>query len=139
MRDIHGHLEDLYGVDVSPDLISRVSSAVVEDVLASQARPLDPVYPMVYLDALVVKVRDQGVVKNKSVYLALAVTLHGGKEVLVRSSQRGGRSGSATTLRSSGPPGAVGLGGCHGTPTTSATVEGDHRSRRPRIFIGSSP
>lgn len=82
VRDIQGHLEDLYGVEVSPDLISRVTSAVAEDILAWQARPLDPVYPIVYLDALVVKVRDQGVVKNKSVYIALAVTLHGGKEVL---------------------------------------------------------
>jgi putative transposase len=82
VRDIQGHLEDLYGVDVSPDLISRVTSAVAEDVLAWQGRPLDAVYPIVYLDALVVKVRDQGVVRNKSVYLALGVTLAGSKEVL---------------------------------------------------------
>jgi putative transposase len=82
VRDIQGHLEDLYGVDVSPDLISRVTSAVVEDVVAWQNRPLDPVYPIVYLDALVVKVRDQGVVRNKSVYIALGVTLAGSKEVL---------------------------------------------------------
>jgi putative transposase len=82
VRDIQGHLEDLYGVDVSPDLISRVTSAVAEDVVAWQTRPLDAVYPIVYLDALVVKVRDQGVVRNKSVYLALGVTLAGSKEVL---------------------------------------------------------
>jgi putative transposase len=82
VRDIQGHLEDLYGVDVSPDLISRVTSAVMEDVVAWQNRPLDAVYPIVYLDALVVKVRDQGVVRNKSVYLALGVTMHGSKEVL---------------------------------------------------------
>jgi len=82
VRDIQGHLEDLYGVDVSPDLISRVTSAVVEDVTAWQARPLDAVYPIVYLDALVVKVRDQGVVRNKSVYISLGVTLTGSKEVL---------------------------------------------------------
>jgi len=82
VRDIQGHLEDLYGVDVSPDLISRVTSAVAEDVVAWQTRPLDAVYPIVYLDALVVKVRDQGVVRNKAVYLALGVTLAGSKEVL---------------------------------------------------------
>jgi putative transposase len=82
VRDIQGHLEDLYGVEVSPDLISRVTLAVMEDVVAWQNRPLDAVYPIVYLDALVVKVRDQGVVRNKSVYLALGVTMHGSKEVL---------------------------------------------------------
>lgn len=82
VRDIQGHLEDVYGVEVSPDLISKVTSAVVEDVAAWQNRPLDAVYPIVYLDALVVKVRDQGVVRNKSVYIALGVTLTGAKEVL---------------------------------------------------------
>jgi putative transposase len=82
VRDIQGHLEDVYGVEVSPDLISKVTSAVMEDVAAWQNRPLDAVYPIVYLDALVVKVRDQGVVRNKSVYIALGVTLAGTKEVL---------------------------------------------------------
>lgn len=82
VRDIQGHLEELYGVDVSPDLISRVTSAVLEDVRAWQSRPLDRVYPIVYLDALVTKVRDEGVVRNKSVFLALGVTVHGTKEVL---------------------------------------------------------
>jgi putative transposase len=72
----------LYGVEVSPDLISQTTSAVMEDVVAWQNRPLDAVYPIVYLDALVVKVRDQGVVRNKSVYLALGVTMHGTKEIL---------------------------------------------------------
>ena len=82
VRDIQGHLEELYGVEVSRDLISQVTSAVMEDVRAWQNRPLDPVYPIVYLDALVTKVRDDGVVRNKSVYLALGVTIHGTKEVL---------------------------------------------------------
>lgn len=82
VRDIQGHLKEMYGVAVSPDLISRVTDAVVEDVIAWQQRPLDAVYCIVYLDALVVKVRDQGVVKNKAVYLALGVTAHGSKEVL---------------------------------------------------------
>jgi putative transposase len=82
VRDIQGHLQEMYGVEVSPDLISRVTSAVADDVTAWQNRPLDPVYCIVYLDALVVKVRDQGVVRNKAVYLALGVTTHGSKEVL---------------------------------------------------------
>lgn len=82
VRDIQGHLQEMYGVEVSPDLISRVTDAVAEDVIAWQQRPLDAVYCIVYLDALVVKVRDQGVVRNKSVYLALGVTAHGSKEVL---------------------------------------------------------
>jgi len=82
VRDIQGHLQEMYGVEVSPDLISRVTDAVHEDVAAWQSRPLDPVYCIVYLDALVVKVRDQGVVRNKAVYLALGVTAHGSKEVL---------------------------------------------------------
>lgn len=82
MRDIRGHLEEIYGVEVSPDLVSRVTDAVAEDVAAWQSRPLDSVYPIVYLDALVVKIRDQGVVRNKSIYLALGVNVSGGKEVL---------------------------------------------------------
>jgi putative transposase len=82
VRDIQGHLEELYGVDVSPDLISRATSAVMEDVVAWQNRLLDTVYPIVFLDALVVKVRDQGVVCNKSVYLAIGVTVPGTREVL---------------------------------------------------------
>src|SRR4051794_12067508 len=82
VRDMQGHLEEVYGVEVSPDLISKVTSAVVEDVTAWQNRPLDAVYPLVYLDALVVKVRDQGVVRNKAVYIALAVPMAGAKEVL---------------------------------------------------------
>src|SRR3954467_8928769 len=82
VRDIQGHLEEVYGVEVSPDLISKVTSAVVEDVAAWHNRPLDAVYPLVYLDALVVKVRDQGVVRNKADSIALDVTMAGAKEVL---------------------------------------------------------
>lgn len=82
VRDIKGYLEDLYGVEVSPDLISRVTSAVMEDVHAWQSRPLEAIYPIVYLDALVVKVRDEGTVRNKSVYLALGIKLDGTREVL---------------------------------------------------------
>lgn len=82
VRDIQGHLQELYGVEVSPDLISRVTDAVMDDVASWQGRPLDPVYPIVYLDALIVKIRDEGVVRNKAVYLALGVTAQGAKEVL---------------------------------------------------------
>lgn len=82
VRDIQGHLHELYGVEVSPDLISRVTDAVVDEVAAWQSRPLDSVYAIVYLDAIMVKIRDQGVVRNKAVYIALGVNTHGGKEVL---------------------------------------------------------
>ena len=82
VRDIQAHLEELYGVEVSPSLISSATSAVHEDVQAWQSRPLESVYPIVFLDALVVKVRDESVVRNKSVYLAIGVTLDGRREVL---------------------------------------------------------
>jgi putative transposase len=81
-RDIQAQLEELYGVDVGPDLISRVTDSVLDEVKAWQVRPLDPVYPIVYLDALVVKGRDGGLVKNKHVYLALGINMQGHKEVL---------------------------------------------------------
>jgi len=82
VREIRGHLEELYGVAVSPDLISRVTDAVLEEVQEWQNRPLDPIYPVVFFDALRVKIRDEGLVRNKAVYLALAITCEGDKEVL---------------------------------------------------------
>ena len=82
VREIQGHLKDLYAVEVSPDLISRVTDAVLEEVREWQNRPLDPVYPLVIFDALRVKIRDEGVVKNKSVYLALGMDVEGIKTVL---------------------------------------------------------
>jgi putative transposase len=81
-RDIQGHLRELYGTDVSADLISRVTDAVLDEVKAWQARPLDAVYPIVYLDALFVSVRDGGVVAKKAVYVALGMGLDGTREVL---------------------------------------------------------
>jgi putative transposase len=72
VREIQGHLTELYGIDVSPDLISRVTDAVFDEVREWQNRPLDPVYPIVFFDALRVKIRDEGLVKNKAVYVALA-------------------------------------------------------------------
>lgn len=65
-REIVGHLRDLYGIDVSPDLISTVTDAVLEEVAAWQARPLDPAYPLVFFDAIRVKIRDEGLVRNKA-------------------------------------------------------------------------
>ena len=81
-REIQGHLEEIYGVEVSPDLISTVTDAVLDEVKAWQTRLLDEVYPIVYLDALQVKVRDQGRVSNRAIYLAVGVNMSGLKEVL---------------------------------------------------------
>ena len=82
VREIQGHLQELYGVEVSPDLISRVTDAVLEEVREWQNRPLDPVYPVVFFDALRVKIRDDGLVRNKAVYVALALDVDGEKHVL---------------------------------------------------------
>jgi putative transposase len=82
VREIQGHLQELYGVEVSPDLISRVTDAVLEEVKEWQNRPLDAVYPVIFFDALRVKVRDEGLVKNKAVYVALALDAEGHKHVL---------------------------------------------------------
>ncbi len=81
-REILGHLHELYGVEVSPTLISRVTDTVLEDVRAWQGRPLDPVYPIVYLDAIHVKMRASGHVQSQAVYLALGINLEGQKELL---------------------------------------------------------
>ncbi len=81
-REIVGHLHELYGVDVSPALISVVTDAVLEEIAAWQARPLEPVYPLVFFDALRVKIRDEGLVRNKAVHIALGVRHDGGKEIL---------------------------------------------------------
>ena len=82
VREIRGHLKELYGVEVSPDLISRITDAVLEDVRAWQNRALDSVYPVVIFDALRVKIRDEGIVRNKAVYLALAIARDGSRDVL---------------------------------------------------------
>ncbi len=82
VREIVGHLRELYGVEVSPDLISAVTDAVLEEIATWQARPLEPVYPLVFFDALRVKIRDEGLVRNKAVHVALGVRADGTKEVL---------------------------------------------------------
>jgi transposase-like protein len=81
-RDIQGQLEELYGAEVSPTLISNVTNAVMDDVRAWQSRPLSTVYPILYFDALFVKSRQEGPVKNKAVYLALGINIEGEKELL---------------------------------------------------------
>ena len=81
-REIAGHLRDLYGIAVSADLISTVTDAVLDEIAAWQARPLEPVYPLVFFDALRVKIRDEGLVRNKAVHIALGVRADGTKEIL---------------------------------------------------------
>lgn len=81
-REIRGHFEELYGVDVSPELVTRVTDSVVDELKRWQSRPLNALYPIVYLDALVVKVRDQGSVQNKSLYIVIGVDDEGKREVL---------------------------------------------------------
>jgi putative transposase len=82
VRDIQRHLQELYGTEVAPELISRVTDAVLDEARAWQSRPLDAVYPIVYLDALFVSVRDQGTVKKKAVYIALGTAVDGRRDVL---------------------------------------------------------
>jgi putative transposase len=81
-REIQGHLQQMYGVEVSPTLISTVTDAVLEEVKAWQNRPLEPIYGLVFLDALYVKMRHEGRVENRAVYVAIGVDLEGCKEVL---------------------------------------------------------
>ena len=81
VREIQAHLEEMYGTEISPSLISSITDAVAEEVKAWQSRPLDPIYPIIYLDCIHVKVRE-GAVRVKAVYLAIGVTMTGEKEVL---------------------------------------------------------
>src|SRR5918992_6076272 len=82
VREIQGHLRDLYGIEVSPDLVSAVTDAVLEEITEWQNRPLEALYPLVFFDAIRVKVRDEGTVRNKAVYLALGVRPDGAKKIL---------------------------------------------------------
>jgi len=81
-RDIQAHLQEMYGVEVSPTLVSQVTDAITEEVMLWQNRPLEEVYPIIYLDAVRVKVRHNSTVINKAVYLAIGITWDGAKEVL---------------------------------------------------------
>ena len=91
-REIQGHLQEMYGVEVSPTLISEVTDAVMEEVKAWQNRPLEPLYGIVYLDALYVKMRHEGRVENRAVYVAIGVGLEGqqGRAGAMDERQRGG-------------------------------------------------
>ena len=82
VREIRGHLDEIYGVDVSPELISAVTDDILHEVAEWQNRPLESLYPLVFFDALRVKIRDEGMVRNKAVYVALGVRLDGQKEIL---------------------------------------------------------
>src|SRR5919107_2852737 len=81
-REIQGHLRELYGLEVSPDLVSAVTDAVLDEVAEWQNRPLEQAYPLVFFDALLVKVRDEGLVRSKAVHIALGVRADGTKEIL---------------------------------------------------------
>jgi len=81
-REIQGHLQEMYGVEVSPGLVSEVTDAVLEELKAWQNRPLEPLYGIVYLDALYVKMRHEGRVENRAVYVAIGVGIDGRKDVL---------------------------------------------------------
>lgn len=81
-REIEGHLKEMYGIEVSAGLISNVTEAVMEEVKAWQSRPLDEVYPILYMDALRVKVRDGGHIQNKAIHVAMGVNMEGHKEIL---------------------------------------------------------
>lgn len=82
VREIRGHLEEIYGIDASPDLISAVTDAVLAEVAEWQNRPLDALYPLVFFDAIRVKIRDEGFVRNKAVHIALGILPDGTKEIL---------------------------------------------------------
>src|SRR5436309_993138 len=81
-REIQGHLKEIYGVEISPSLISEVTDAVVEEVQQWQSRPVEALYPIIYLDALYVKMRHEGRVENRAVYVAVGIKLDGCKDVL---------------------------------------------------------
>src|SRR5665811_2570240 len=85
-RDVKAHLAEIYDVDVSPELVSKITDAVLPELRAWQQRPLDALYPIVYLDAIVVKVREDHVVVNRPVYIAVGVDLDGRKHCLLYTS-----------------------------------------------------
>jgi hypothetical protein len=82
VREIQGHLAEFYGTEMSPDLISKVTDAILDEVREWQSRPLESIYPVVFFDALRVKIRDEGMVKNKAVYVVLGITASGETDVL---------------------------------------------------------
>ena len=81
-REIQGHLQEIYGAEVSPTLISEVTDAVIDELQQWQSRPLEPIYAIIYLDALYVKMRHEGRVENRAVYVAVGIGMDGFKDVL---------------------------------------------------------
>lgn len=81
-HDVQGHLQDMYKVEATPTLISNVTEEVMEEVKTWQNRPLDSVYPIMYLDSIVVKIRENGHIRNKAIYVVTGITMQGNKEVL---------------------------------------------------------
>ena len=102
-REITGHLHELYGVEVSPDLISTVTDAVLDEVATWQQRPLDPIYPLAFFDAIRVKIRDEGMVRNKAIHIALGVRADGAKEVLGLWLEQNGRFQQTVQIRGPRP------------------------------------
>jgi len=82
VREVQSHLQEMYSIEVSPEMISRVTDAVMAEVTAWQSRPLEPMYPVVFFDALRVKIRDEGTVRNKAIYLALGLLPDGTRDIL---------------------------------------------------------
>ena len=103
-REIVGHLRDLYGIEVSPDLISAVTDAVLEEVAAWQARPLEAAYPLIFFDALRVKIRDEGTVRNKAVHIALGVRADGLPPAIPAATRTTGCGAARGAARSCWPP-----------------------------------
>ena len=116
VRDIMHHLDQVYGTELSHETVSRITDGVLEEVRAWQSRPLDPVYAVVFLDAIVVKVRDNQVVQNKPAYIAVGIDADGEKHVL-------GIWLAKTAPETAPPARAPGSGGRHGRP---------EEPRRPR-------
>ena len=82
VREVRGQLEEIYGIEVSPDLNSAITDAVLDEVAEWQNRPLDLMFSFVFFDAIRVKIRDEGFVRNKAVYIALGILADGTKEIL---------------------------------------------------------
>ena len=144
-RDIQAHLAEVYGAEVSPALISNVTSVVAEDMTAWQTRPLDAVYPILYIDALTVKVRDGGTVDNKAAHLAIGVDYDGYKHVLgIWLAAAEGASfwmGVLTELRNRGIKDVlfVCCDGLGGLPEAMSRPPDPRRSCRPASSTSSAP
>ena len=142
-RDIHAHLAEIYGVEVSPALVSAVTDVVSDEIIEWQNRPLDAFYAILYIDALVVKVRDGGAVDNKAAYLVTGVDADGFKHVLgiwlgsaegSRGSGRACSPSSATAAsRTSCSSAATGLTACR----TRSRRPGARRKCRPALSTSS--